>query len=203
MSIVCGSCGYTMDNGSAFCPRCGAKVQMKPAGDVAATASAPISAAASVASAPSATTPVSAQSAAAPFSSPAAGAPTPAPAASSAPAPASSIDTQASSAPGAPSTFQTPSQYSIPADAWLVDPHEKIKFSLKNGYLVNVISNEGFISEDAVITDKRLYYNITSMGLVKYRTTWRTLPQPPSPTQIRSSFWSLALSSELPASSAQ
>ena len=170
MSIVCGSCGYTMDNGSAFCPRCGAKVQMKPAGDVAAAASAPISAAASVASAPAATTPVSAQSTAAPFSSPAAGAPTPAPAASSAPAPASSIDTQASSAPGAPSTFQTPSQYSIPADAWLVDPHEKIKFSLKNGYLVNVISNEGFISEDAVITDKRLYYNITSMGLVKYRT---------------------------------
>ena len=140
-----------MDNGSAFCPRCGAKVQMKPAGDVAAAASA-------------------APSTAAPFSSPAAGAPTPAPAASSAPASASSIDTQASSAPGAPSTFQTPSQYSIPADAWLVDPHEKIKFSLKNGYLVNVISNEGFISEDAVITDKRLYYNITSMGLVKYRT---------------------------------
>ncbi|MBO4650336.1 MAG: zinc ribbon domain-containing protein [Clostridiales bacterium] len=159
MAIVCGSCGYTMENGSAFCPRCGEKIQMKP--KVEAPAPAPMAAPAPVAPAPIPAPPAPAQTAA----------PVPAPtAAPTTPAPAPNIDTQTSTAPGAPGTFQTPSHYSIPADAWLVDPNEKIKFSLKNGYLINVISNEGFISEDAVITDKRLYYNITSMGLVKYRT---------------------------------
>lgn len=61
--------------------------------------------------------------------------------------------------------------FSVPASAWLVDPNEKIKFSLKNGFLTNIISSEGFINEDAIITDKRLYYNVTSWNsLIKHRT---------------------------------
>ena len=160
MAIVCGTCGYTMEDGSAFCPRCGAKIQMKPVGNAAPPVAAPIPAPTAAAPAP---TPQAAQPAPTPATAPAAAPVTPTPA----PQP---IDPQASSAPGAPTAFQTPSHYSIPADAWLVDPNEKIRYSLKNGYLINAISNEGFISEDAVITDKRIYYNITSMGLVKYRT---------------------------------
>ena len=62
-------------------------------------------------------------------------------------------------------------QYSVPASAWLVDSTEQIRFSLKNGYLTNVISSEGFINEDAIVTDKRLYYNVTSWNfLIKNRT---------------------------------
>lgn len=62
-------------------------------------------------------------------------------------------------------------EFSVPASAWLVDPKETIKFSLKNGYLTNVVSAEGFIEEDAIITDKRLYYNVTSLnGLIIHRT---------------------------------
>ena len=42
---------------------------------------------------------------------------------------------------------------------------------MKNGYLTNVVSAEGFIEEDAIITDKRLYYNVTSLnGLIIHRT---------------------------------
>lgn len=56
-------------------------------------------------------------------------------------------------------------------NAWLVEPNERIRYSLKNGFLTNVISSEGFIDEDAVITDKRLYYNVTSWrSLVRSRT---------------------------------
>ena len=39
-----------------------------------------------------------------------------------------------------------------------VDPAEKAICSLKNGYSLNMISGEGWKSEDSVITDKRLYY---------------------------------------------
>ena len=70
--------------------------------------------------------------------------------------------------------FQSPPpQYNNSNDsaAWLVEPNERIRFSLKNGYLTNLISSEGFINEDVVITDYRLYYNVTSwQGLVKNRT---------------------------------
>lgn len=39
-----------------------------------------------------------------------------------------------------------------------VDPSERAVCSLKNGYGLNLISGEGWKSEDSVITDKRLYY---------------------------------------------
>ena len=55
--------------------------------------------------------------------------------------------------------------------SWMVDEDEVIKFSLKNGYLTNLISSEGLINEDVVITDKRLYYNQSSWrNLKKDRT---------------------------------
>ena len=38
-------------------------------------------------------------------------------------------------------------------------------FSLKNGRVMNVISGEGFVKEDAIITDKRIYYSAKS-GLI-------------------------------------
>jgi len=66
---------------------------------------------------------------------------------------------------------QQQSNAEVPSSAWLVDPSEKIRFSLKNGFLTNAISSEGFINEDAIITDKRLYYNVTSWNLlIKNRT---------------------------------
>ena len=38
-------------------------------------------------------------------------------------------------------------------------------FSLKNGAFMNILSGEGFVKEDAIITDKRLYYSARS-GLI-------------------------------------
>ena len=38
-------------------------------------------------------------------------------------------------------------------------------FSLKNGRVMNILSGEGFVKEDAIITDKRLYYSARS-GLI-------------------------------------
>ena len=46
-----------------------------------------------------------------------------------------------------------------------VDTGESGAYSLKNGLLMNYISGEGFIIEDAVITNKRLYYSASS-GLI-------------------------------------
>ncbi len=38
-------------------------------------------------------------------------------------------------------------------------------FSLKNGRVMNIMSGEGFVKEDAILTDKRLYYSARS-GLI-------------------------------------
>ena len=38
-------------------------------------------------------------------------------------------------------------------------------FSLKNGRFMNILSGEGFVKEDAIITDRRLYYSARS-GLI-------------------------------------
>lgn len=43
-----------------------------------------------------------------------------------------------------------------------VDPDEKIVATLKNGIVKNLISGEGFKNEDAILTDKRMYYNHTN-----------------------------------------
>lgn len=48
-----------------------------------------------------------------------------------------------------------------PGDATLVDPNERVLASLKNGFSANLLSGEGLVNEDAVVTDKRLYYNAT------------------------------------------
>ena len=46
-----------------------------------------------------------------------------------------------------------------------VDPNEQPVCSLKNGFLLNLVSGEGWKSEDSVITDKRLYY-YGSQGII-------------------------------------
>ena len=46
-----------------------------------------------------------------------------------------------------------------------VGANEGGSFSLKNGRFMNVLSGEGFVNEDAIITDKRIYYSAKS-GIV-------------------------------------
>ena len=43
-----------------------------------------------------------------------------------------------------------------------VDTNENGAYSLRNGLLMNYISGEGFVKEDAVITNRRLYYSTSS-----------------------------------------
>ena len=50
---------------------------------------------------------------------------------------------------------QTPPSW----DNRLVDPSETIVATLENGRLDNIISGEGILNEDAILTNKRLYYN--------------------------------------------
>ncbi|MBO5610072.1 MAG: zinc ribbon domain-containing protein [Eubacterium sp.] len=49
---------------------------------------------------------------------------------------------------------------------WMVNEKEQVRFSLKNGYMSNFISSEGFMNEDAIVTNKRLYYNNTEVNLM-------------------------------------
>ena len=43
-----------------------------------------------------------------------------------------------------------------------VNSQESGSFSLKNGMAMNVLSGEGFVKEDAIITNRRLYYSASS-----------------------------------------
>ena len=62
-----------------------------------------------------------------------------------------------------PQAAQNPSSYTSSTGAiGFVSAGEGRSFSLKNGRLMNVISGEGFVKEDAVLTDKRLYYSASS-----------------------------------------
>ena len=61
---------------------------------------------------------------------------------------------------------QNPVNYTSSTGAiGFISKGEGRSFSLKNGRLMNVISGEGFVKEDAVLTDKRLYYSASS-GLI-------------------------------------
>ena len=58
---------------------------------------------------------------------------------------------------------QNPANYTSSTGAiGFVSKGEGRSFSLKNGMLMNVMSGEGFVKEDAVLTDKRLYYSASS-----------------------------------------
>lgn len=46
-----------------------------------------------------------------------------------------------------------------------VNADEKIIATLKNGRVMNILSNEGFMNERAMLTNRRLYYNCTD-GLI-------------------------------------
>lgn len=62
-----------------------------------------------------------------------------------------------------PQAAQNPTDYTSSTGAiGFVSAGEGRSFSLKNGRLMNVISGEGFVKEDAVLTDKRLYYSASS-----------------------------------------
>ena len=55
-------------------------------------------------------------------------------------------------------------QFSTGANGF-VNENEKWSYSLRNGWMQNVVSGEGFIKEDAVLTNKRLYYS-AKVGLI-------------------------------------
>jgi len=65
-----------------------------------------------------------------------------------------------SSAPGSPTEYT-----SSTGASGFISLGEGRSFSLKNGWLMNVVSGEGFVKEDAVLTDKRLYYS-SSAGII-------------------------------------
>lgn len=46
-----------------------------------------------------------------------------------------------------------------------VNEDEQVVATLKNGRIMNILSNEGFMNEKAVLTNRRLYYNCTD-GLI-------------------------------------
>lgn len=55
----------------------------------------------------------------------------------------------------------------IPQTGYMVSADETPIVSLQNGYIDNIISGEGLKREDAVITDRRLYYNHSTGILTK------------------------------------
>ncbi len=62
-------------------------------------------------------------------------------------------------------------QKTIGSSQWLIDPDEEMRYSLTNGYLINMISKDTMLKEDAVVTNKRLYLcNTTYAGINKKRT---------------------------------
>lgn len=48
-----------------------------------------------------------------------------------------------------------------------VDPREVAVADLKNGYLNNILSGEGLMVENAIVTNRRIYYNKKSGVLVR------------------------------------
>jgi hypothetical protein len=67
---------------------------------------------------------------------------------------------------GATQPTQTGAVYTSSTGATgFVGSTEGGSFSLKNGRFMNILSGEGFVKEDAIITDRRLYYSARS-GLV-------------------------------------
>lgn len=54
-----------------------------------------------------------------------------------------------------------------------VSPDEVFRYSLKNGVILNLISGEGWKKEDAIITNKRLYYNGKIIKLVGGLSVYR------------------------------
>lgn len=57
------------------------------------------------------------------------------------------------------STTQQQNSPSPESRSPFVDSNEHLVATLKNGFVQNVISGEGFTKEDAYVTDKRVYYN--------------------------------------------
>ena len=51
-----------------------------------------------------------------------------------------------------------------------VNSSEGGSFSLKNGRMMNVVSGEGFVKEDAILTNRRLYYS-AKFGLIDTHST--------------------------------
>ncbi len=60
---------------------------------------------------------------------------------------------------------QSQSTYIPQGQNGFVNADEKVIATLKNGRVMNILSNEGFMNERAVLTNRRLYYNCTD-GLI-------------------------------------
>lgn len=68
-------------------------------------------------------------------------------------------------------------QYSAPPEndsvfsgSPFVDPGEQVVATLENGFTANLLSGEGFLKEDAYVTNKRIYYNASHGILNKTKT---------------------------------
>ena len=129
----CVKCGYDITNAKSFCPGCGNQIKTNNAAPVAA----PSPAVAKVAPA--------------------------APTAPSVPAaPVAPVVTSTTPAQGGNerSNIKRGMDYISSTGAkGFVSPDEYVIYTLSNGVGMNLLSGEGWKNEDAVITNKRLYYN--------------------------------------------
>ena len=66
-----------------------------------------------------------------------------------------------------PAPAPAPAENANPSGGIFVDADEKVVATLRNGILLNILSGEGLKGEDAILTNKRLYYNHRS-GLISY-----------------------------------
>lgn len=159
----CVKCGFDISNAGAFCPGCGTPISASSA-PAAAPKAAPVPVAAA---APAAATAAAAPKAPTPTAPKAA---TPDPIMSAQPLqpsiPLSTPTPNAARTPSAsPSITDSMNYISSTGAQGFVSPDEHVIFSLKNGFGANVIGGEGWHKEDAVLTNKRLYYN-DKMGVV-------------------------------------
>lgn len=75
------------------------------------------------------------------------------------------IETSKSVQPEASTSDNQPKYTSTTGAKGFISSDEHVVCGLKNGFAANILSGEGFQKEDAVVTNKRLYYN-NKRGLI-------------------------------------